>query len=194
MTAQLWTIWRRSDRTVLHAAFATPRRGRHPRHSGWDWDAATQRCTRIAAAPDPQVQRWNGTRWVADLDAVKARLVGAVKAEAERRKCALLSAGSGKAAEHAAKRAEVLAWDELGRERVDALPPEARAFRFAQATADAAAFGDGLADAIARFRAGMVGSADTASVCAAEARTCAAIRAAGSVAGARLVAAVFLGE
>lgn len=77
---QLWTITRAATDEVLYAAFGTPSQGSHPKDNGWEWDAATQKATRIAAAPDQKRERWNGAAWVPDLTALRTARWALVKA------------------------------------------------------------------------------------------------------------------
>lgn len=133
-----------------------------------------------------------------DVAQVEAQLISAVKAEGERRKMATMSNGGAKKAEYAGKRAEVMEWDRLGNTATailtafNLLPNAIRSNRFAYAIADAAAFGDTVDAAIARFRAGLAISASVPAISAAEAKACAAIRAAGTAAAKRTAAAPFL--
>lgn len=138
---------------------------------------------------------WQGRTPVEDAAAVQVDQITAVKAEAERRKMKLLSAGGAKKAEYAEKRAEVLAWDTLGGTAAaillafNGLSALVRQTRFAHALADSAAFGDTPADAIARFRAGITKAVTIPAICAAEAKACAAIKAASTASDKRRVAA-----
>lgn len=191
---QLWTISEVATGNVLYAGFVTPSYGSHPKDNGWPWDAATQKATRIDAAPDVGLQRWNGSAWVEDAAKVEAGLLALLKAEAERRKMTFLSAGGAKKAEYAQKAAEVAFWDSLGGTvtaivaAFNLLPASARQAKFGYALADAAAFGDTVQDAIARFRAGMTSSQKVPSIAAVEAKGCAAIKAATTAAAKRAAA------
>lgn len=140
---------------------------------------------------------WNATTrtFVENAAKVEAVLIAAVKDEAEQRKMLMATPGGMKKAEYAEKRAEVLAWKALGTSvgsilaAFNLLPMATRQTRFAHALDDSAEFGDTPADAIARFEAGMTRAAPTTRISAREARTCARIRAATTIAGKRAAAA-----
>jgi hypothetical protein len=132
-----------------------------------------------------------------DVAKVRAQLLLGVKAEAEARKMAFLSPGGAKKAEYAQKHAEVAFWDSLGGTITAALTAfglltsAARQAKFPYALADAAAFGEtGIQAAIERFRVGMQGSSKVPAIAAAEAKACAAIKAATTIASARAAANV----
>ena len=155
----------------------------------------------LTAGYDPATWRWNADArsMIENAALVEAQLLARVKAEAERRKMLAMSPGGAKKAEYAEKRAEVAAWDSLATAPAailaafNALPREVRESRFGHVLADAAAFGDTPAAAIARFRAGMGKAAALRTVSALEARTCADVRAATSIAGKRAAAAPLMG-
>ncbi|TCP36555.1 hypothetical protein [Sphingomonas sp. BK235] len=139
----------------------------------WVWNAATK-----AFAEDPA--------------RVEAVLVAQVKDTAESKKMGFLSAGGAKKAEYAQKAAEVSFYDSLGGSviailaAVGALTPAQRRAKFGYALADAAAFGDTtITNAIERFRSGMAASDKVPSIAAAEAKGCAAIKDATTVAAKR---------
>ncbi|MBB3347313.1 DUF4376 domain-containing protein [Sphingomonas sp. BK069] len=69
---QAWTITSLDGVTVLATAFHTPSEGSHPKDNGWAWDAATQKAWRIERMPDVTRERWTGTVWEPDLDALRA--------------------------------------------------------------------------------------------------------------------------
>lgn len=134
--------------------------------------------------------------WVEDLAKLEPMLLTLVKAEAERRKMGFLSAGGAKKAEYAQKAAEVSFYDSLGGSAVtilaalNALTPAQRRTKFGYALADAAAFGEPtITPAIERFRSGMASSDKVPAIAAAEAKTCAAIKAATTAAAKRTAAA-----
>lgn len=135
----------------------------------------------------------SGGAWVEDPAKVRAQLLAAVKAEAEARKMAWLSAGDAKKAEYAQKAAEVAFFDSLGATvtlalaALNAMPASVKQAKFGFALADAAAFGDAVPDAVARFRAGMGASTKVPTIAAAEAKACAALKAATTVAAMRAV-------
>lgn len=139
----------------------------------------------------PATTIWNGTTWVEDAAKVEAALLAQVKAEAEQRKMLILTAGGAKKTEYADKYREVVAWDTLAGTAAQipiaftALPSATRSLRFAYALADAAAFGDTPADAIARFKVGIGKSASIATIAAIEAKSCARIKAASTTAAKR---------
>lgn len=197
--SQLWTILDVGTGAVLYGAFRTPSAGSHPKDNGWAWDATKHRCVRIDMAPVPATQSFVGDKWVDDAGKVETLLLGAVKVEAERRKMLAMSPGGAKKAEYAEKRAEVVAWDSLGGTAsailvaFNALPQAVRESRFGHAIADAAAFGDTPAAAIGRFRVGLGKAAAFRLVSALEAKVCADIRAATTVAGKRAAAAPLTG-
>lgn len=145
--------------------------------------------------------KWEAAKrsMIEDATRVEAQLIAEVKAEAERRKMLAMSPGGAKKAEYAEKRAEVAAWDSLATAPAailaafNALPKEVRESRFGHVLADAAAFGDTPVAAIARFRAGMGKAAALRTVSALEAKTCADVRAASSIAGKRAAAAPLMG-
>ena len=127
--------------------------------------------------------------YLTDPKALEAVLLASVKSEAERRKMMLLTAGGAKKTEYADKAAEVRTWHTLGGTLTGVIAvlgliggAKMKA-TFPYAIADAAAFGDTIDKAIARFAAGMSGSASVPSICAAEAKACAALKAATTVAG-----------
>lgn len=142
---------------------------------------------------------WNAsTRAMAeDLAKVRAVLLASVKSDAEQRKMAFLSAGGAKKAEYAQKAAEVSFYDSLGGSlstilaAINLLTPAQRQAKFGYSLADAAANGEPtIVNAIARFRGGMEGSNKVPAIAAAEAKACAAIKAATTIAAARAAAAV----
>lgn len=144
----------------------------------------------------PQTTAWNGTAWVEDVAKVEAALLAQVKAEAEQRKMLILTTGGAKKTEYADKYREVVAWDTLAGTAAQiliafsALPSATRSLRFAYALADAAAFGDTPADAIARFKVGIGKSASIATIAAIEAKSCSRIKAASTIAAKRAAAAI----
>lgn len=152
---------------------------------------------------DPEVApgewRWAGGALTAIAKAaptiaeVEAGLIRDVKQKADALKIAATTPLPSKSAEYPAKAAEVAAWDgALGGglvgtlaqtlAAINAWPAARRAATFPYALADATAFGDTIDKAIARFRAGMNGSATIHDVAAREAVTCAEIRAAKTIA------------
>lgn len=135
--------------------------------------------------------RLSGSAWIEDPAAAEAELIAAVKAESERRAGALYSGGAAKLASYAAKRAEVEAWRQIGGAvAFNLLAPTLRATRFRYTLADAAAFGDTPALAIARFAAGMDAcDARAAALAGIEQAAIAAIRAAGTASAKRQAAA-----
>ncbi len=194
---QYWTITDAAGATVLAAAFPTPSTGSHPKDNGWAWNAATQKATRIDKLPDLATQKWSGAAWVDDIAKVREQLLSDVKAEAESRKMTFLSAGGAKKAEYAQKAAEVSFYDSLGGNLTAILASLAllntgqRQAKFGYSLADAAAFGEPtIVNAIERFRSGMAGSNKVPAIAAAEAKACAAIKAATTIAAARAAAAV----
>jgi hypothetical protein len=122
--------------------------------------------------------------FVEDVAKVEAKLLADLKADAENRKMSFLTNGGAKKAEYAAKRAEVAFWDSLAGTATAAvaalaqLSAPTKSAKFAYATADAAAFGDTIAAAIERFRAGANRCAKVPEIAAAEAKATAAIRSA----------------
>lgn len=192
---QLWTIASITTGEVLYDAFQTPSAGSHPKDNGWAWDPATQKATRIGVAPDRGAQAFNGTAWTDDAVRVEADLIAAVKAESSRRASLAYTAVRWKDREYAKKAQEVIDFRALGAEGALAtllntvfmqLSGTTKRRKFIYASADAAKRGDTVADAIARFEAGM-GSAEpaVASVKAIEATACMAIRSAGATAAKR---------
>lgn len=145
----------------------------------WDWSAEAR-------------------RFVENPAKVEAQLVAAIKDEAEKRKMTMATPGGMKKSEYAEKRAEVLAWKSLGATAgtilaaFNLLPLATRQTRFAHALDDSAAFGDTPADAIARFEAGMARAAPTTKISAREAKACADVRSATTVAAKRAVAAAIV--
>lgn len=127
---------------------------------------------------------WTAKTIVDDLDAIQLDALAALKAEAATRKMQAMTADRYKQAEYAAKRQEVIAWESLGGTLTailaafNLLSPAVRGLRFEYAIADAAAFSDQPADAIARFKAGMTksGAMVPAKIAAAEAKASKAIR------------------
>lgn len=150
----------------------------------------------LPASSDPGLLMLVSNAWVEDPAKVEPILLSAIKGEAERRKMGFLSAGGAKKAEYAQKAAEVSFYDSLGGSAVtilaalNALTPAQRRAKFGYALADAAAFGEPtITPAIERFRAGMASSDKVPAIAAAEAKTCAAIKAATTAAGKRTAAA-----
>jgi hypothetical protein len=193
---QLWTIFEPATGKVLAASFPTASEGSHPKDSGWAWDAATQRATRIAKAPDLGSQQWSGTAWVDAIAQIEAQLLADVKAEAEQRKMLWLSPGGAKKAEYAQKQAEVANWDSLASTITGALAAlnlmtaDARAAKFSYALASANRRKEAtIANAIARFRAGLLSSSPVENIAAEEEFVCDAIKAATTVAAKRAAAA-----
>ncbi len=136
------------------------------------------------------------TRTMVEVPAkVEAQLLAAVKAEAERRKMAVLSPGGAKKTEYADKAGEVRQMKTLGGTVTAALAAVAvlsasrQASLFPYAAADAAAFGDTVVNAFNRFMGGMTSSATVPTIAAAEAKTCAAIKAATTAAAKRAAVA-----
>lgn len=194
---QLWTIHEVATGKVLAASFSTKSEGSHPKDAGWAWDAATQKATRISAVPDLLFQRWSGTAWVDDIAKVREQILNDVKAEAESRKMVFLSPGGAKKAEYAQKAGEVSFYDSLGGTviviiaAIGGMTAAQRQAKFGYALADAAANGEPtIAAAIERFRSGMTGASKVPAIAAAEAKACAAIKAATTIAAARAAAAV----
>lgn len=195
MTEQLWTIAKVATNEVLSPCFATDSTGVHPKDRGWPWDAATQKATKISAYPDQVLQTWSGSAWVDDAGKLEALLLTSVKAESERRAMLVYTPNRGKMREYSKKAQEVIDFRGLAGEGALAtllntlfasLPNAAKRRKFIYAQADAARRGDTVADAIARFEAGMTTSETTvASLKAIEATACAAIRAAASAAAKR---------
>lgn len=115
---------------------------------------------------------------------VEALLIGMVKIEAERRKMERATAGGYKKTEYADKAREVADADTLGTTAaailaaISALSPAQQVARFPYAAASAAAFGDTVAKALDRFRAGQARAAPVTRIAATEERACAQIRAA----------------
>ncbi|MEH3121074.1 MAG: hypothetical protein PGN16_03695 [Sphingomonas phyllosphaerae] len=160
---------------------------------GTDW---AQIGPPLPAANDPNLLVLVSGAWVEDPVKVEAILLPSIKAEAERRKMGFLSAGGAKKAEYAQKAAEVSFYDSLGGSlttilaALNALTAAQRRAKFGYALADAAAFGEPtITPAIERFRAGMAGSDKVPAIAAAEARACAAIKAATTAAAKRTAAA-----
>ena len=156
--------------------------------------------TTLPASYSAETHSWSTSAkaMLEDPTKVEAQLIAAVKAEAEQRKMRSMSSGGAKKTEYAEKRAEVIAWDSLGGVlsaallAFDALPAAVRETRFTYAIADAAAFGDTIQAAIARFRAGMAAAGSPARIAAVEARACALIRAASTASTKRATAAAVI--
>ncbi len=111
--SQLWTITDLAGTQILYAAFVTPSVGSHPKDNGWAWDAATQKCTRIDAAPDLTSQKWSGTAWVEDLAKVKAASIAQIKADKAAMLAAAYTTVFGKQKIYARKQEEVNAFRAL---------------------------------------------------------------------------------
>lgn len=192
---QLWTITDLATGAVLSTAFSTPSTGSHPKDNGWAWDATKHKATKIAVQPDTDTQAFEGTAWIESPAKVEAALISAVKAESERRTMLIYTANRGKMREYGKKNQEVIDFRKLGNEGAAAtvlntlfaaLPGAAKKRSFIYSQADAARRGDTVADAIARFEAGMnAAEIVVASLKAVEAAGCAAIRAATTAAGKR---------
>lgn len=141
----------------------------------WEWNPATKAFAESASK-------------------VLAALLAEVKHEAERRKMVVMSLGGAKKSEYAEKRAEVANYDRLYGvlggvvAAVNALTDSQQRSMFGHAMADADAFGDDIAAAIGRFRAGMTASDLFPRIAAAESKACAAIKAATTVAAKRAAA------
>lgn len=133
-----------------------------------------------------ETHSWNSVArmMVEDAAKVEVKLITAVKMEAERRKMALLSSGGAKKTEYADQAAEVRFFWSLGGTATAVMgtiglwSPARRAAVFPCATANAAEFGDTIDKAIARFSAGMAGSAGKEAIAAREQKVCANIKAA----------------
>jgi hypothetical protein len=193
---QLWTIHEPATGKVLAASFSTRSEGSHPKDSGWPWDPATQRATRIATAPDLGVQVWSGSAWVENPALVEAMLLADIKAEAERRKMLYYSPGGAKKSEYPKKQAEVAFWDSLAGTTSAALTalkllsPEAQVAKFPYAIASAKRRKEPtIAPAIARFRLGMLSSSPVEAIAAEEEFVCEAIKLATTAPAKRAAAA-----
>lgn len=152
----------------------------------WSWDGAA-----LKAVPKP----------AETIEEASVRIIRAVKAEADRRKLAVVTPLPFKTAEYAGKAAEVAAWDAaLGAgiigtvtqtlAAIDKWSAPRRSATFPWAIGDAKAHGDTLDKAIARFRAGM--GAPTVSpydIAGREAVTCTAVRNAKTIAAKEAAAA-----
>lgn len=193
--SQIWTITSLDGVTVLCDRFETASASVHPKDAGWAWDAAKHKAWLISTAPQPALQKWLGTAWADDPAKVEVQLLAAIKAEAERRKMMVLSPGGAKKTEYADKAGEVRQMKTLGGTVTAALAAVAvlsvsrQASLFPYAAADAAAFGDTVVDAFNRFMGGMTSSATVPTIAAAEAKACAAIKAATTAAAKRTAAA-----
>jgi len=156
---------------------------------------AGQSSVALPAGFTPEIWIWDATKrmMVESLPKLKDYLVTAIKADAETKKMALLSAGGAKKAEYAEKRQEVISYDALATgvggvvAQLTSLSTARRKTMLAHADADAAAHGDTVAAAIERFRGGISRSSTTPLIAAAEAAACDAIRAATTIAAARAV-------
>ncbi len=135
----------------------------------------------------------SGGTWIEDSAKVRAQLLAAVKAEAEARKMAYLTPGGAKTTEYSDQAAEVRFFWSLGGSvqaimgTVGLWSADRRAAVFPRAVANAGQFGDTIDKAIARFLAGMAASAPANAIGAVEAKACAAIKAATTVAAMRAV-------
>ncbi|MEH3122419.1 MAG: hypothetical protein PGN16_10655 [Sphingomonas phyllosphaerae] len=139
----------------------------------------------LPTGTEPNMLTLVGAAWVEDPAKIEPMLLMLIKSEAERRKMGFLSAGGAKKAEYAQKAAEVSFYDSLGGSvvtilaAIGALTAAQRRAKFGYALADAAAFGEPtITNAIERFRSGMASSDKVPAIAAAEAKTCAAIKAA----------------
>ena len=192
---QYWLITKKSDASTIEASFATKDAKTHPKDAGFAWDAALHVATPLPGPFDPAAQMRQGLGYVEDPAKAQIALLAAVKAEAERRKMLVLSLGGAKKTEYADKSAEVRMFNSLAGTlnailaALTLMTAERRAIIFPYATADAAAFGDTIDKAIARFSTGMSTSATVPTIAAAEAKACAAIKAATTVAAKRAAAA-----
>lgn len=142
---------------------------------------------------------WNATTrvMVEDLAKVRAQLLAGVKAEAELRKMAFLSAGGAKKAEYPKKAAEVAYYDSLAGlvggalAAISAMPANERQAKFPYALASAKRRKETtIAPAIARFRSGITSSSPVEAIAAEEEFACEALNAATTIAAARAAAAV----
>ncbi len=141
---------------------------------------------------------WNASvrMMVDDLAKVKATTIQRLKDEAEQLKMRSLSPGGAKKEEYAANKAEVRDADQLGGALLTTistlkLVTGGLEARFPQATANAAAFGDTIPDALNRFRGGIARAAPCPKISAAEAKVCADIRGASTRAAHDAVLAKF---
>lgn len=157
--------------------------------TGWPTSIAWDRALRGFVDLVPEA-------YFTDAKALEPVLLAIVKAEAERRKMLALTPGGAKKTEYADKAAEVRTWHTLGGTLTGVIAvlgivtgAKMRA-TFPYAIADAAAFGDTVDKAIARFSVGMTSSATVPAIAAAEAKACAAIKAASTVASKRAAANV----
>lgn len=100
--------------------------------------------------------------WVVDLDRLRAKLTGEVKAEAESRRATLLTLGATKQMVYDAKADELRQWDALGNSdvaraaEVGSWSEARRAATFPFASAESAVSGATFLTAIERMRAGAV--------------------------------------
>jgi len=118
----------------------------------------------------------------ARLDEVDAQLIALVKQDASALKMKIYTPLPGKEAEYEAKKREVIDFRAVGDEQdYEALDAENKDRRFVYAIADAAAYGDSVADAIERFEGGIASTEGrVASLAATEHATCSQIKAAGT--------------
>jgi hypothetical protein len=149
---------------ALQAVVCTPT---HPRFHGYAWDGATMTATDLgAAAPDQAVMSWSSSAkaFAEDPAKVEALLVPQVKAEAERRRMLLYTPNRGKMKIYERQDREVDSWYALGAAGALAttllaafnlLPAAVRSRKFRAAITNAAAMGDTVDKAIARFEAGI---------------------------------------
>ena len=151
--SQLWTITDAKSGAVIYAAFRTAGADQHPKDAGFAWDAAAHRCAAIAAAPVPGLQIFNGSRWVDDLVAIEAALIGDVKARAETEKMAAITRGFGKSEEYRRKAGEAAASATVLAVTLNALSKADALARFPAAWHEAQLSGEQLAAVLARYRA-----------------------------------------
>ena len=170
--------------------------GKTPAQVGWPTEP-THRFYTVPKPGNQTTQRFNPVTkaWEDSAALVEAQLIASIKEEAERRKMTMATPGGMKKAEYAEKRAEVLASKSLGSNvgailaAINLLPLATRQTRFAHALADSAVFGDTITAALARFEAGMTRADVITKISAREAKVCADIRAATTVASKRAAAA-----
>ncbi|MEH3046515.1 hypothetical protein [Sphingomonas adhaesiva] len=182
-------IYRKSDGALQYVAPVDLK----PADPAMAWSALP-----VGYGDDTHVWSAASRQMVEDRAKVSAKLIAAIKAEAEVRKMRLLTAGGAKKTEYSDQAAEVRFFWSLGGSVTAILgaiglwSSDRRAAVFPCAAANAAEFGDTIDKAIGRFSAGMKKSASKEKIAAVEARVCAAIEAASTAAAARAAAAAIV--
>ncbi len=153
--SQYWTITEIGTGTVVHAGFLTSSATVQPKDAGFAWDATKHVAVKIAAAPDPSLQAWNGTAWVEDLAKIEATLLPLVDVQREAMQMTVLTPGGAKKYVYNRKAAEAIQASGIVASLLNGLTLVDKKKKYPFAYAESALTGDTLSAVLARFEAGM---------------------------------------